>query len=397
MHNSRTATRPTFGFILLVGALTAFGAVSLDLYLPALPAIADDFNASIAAAQLTMSTFLAGMAIGQLGFGPLSDRLGRRPPLLAGILLYTLSSVALLFVPTIEALSAGRFVQGLGACAGVVIARAVVRDRFDTTETARLFSLTFLVLAIAPMLAPTLGAVMLTWFGWPSIFMLFALFGLVVGLAVLFGLPESRSVETAAQAVGETAFASYVAAFRHPMVRGLVLAGGLNGAALFAYIVASPALFIEYFGKNPADFALIFACNMLGLIVTSQLNRRLLRRYGPAALARWGALVALLFSALLVLLALAGLATLPVTMLLLFFGIGSYGFVSANTSAMALEPMPERAGAISALLGSVSFAFGALVALLTAPFAADGPLAIAVAMGVGFAGSAWGIWHATGR
>ena len=395
MHAPAIQNRPSLGFVLLAGALTAFGAVSIDLYLPAIPTIAEDLETTVAAAQLTMSTFLAGMAIGQLGFGPLSDRLGRRTPLLAGILLYTLASIALMFAPDIETLSAGRFVQGLGACAGTVIARAVVRDRFDTTESARLFSLTFLVLAVAPMLAPSAGAGLMYLFGWHSIFLALALFGVIVGVAVYFGLPESRTAATAAQAASESALESYVAALRDRQVLGFIVAGALNGAALLTYVASSPALFIEHFQQSPTSFSWIFALNAMGLIIASQVNRRLLLHFSPATIARRGSVAALAFALLQLLLAGLGLATLPLTMLLLFLGLGCYGFVSANSSALALGAMPHRAGAVSALIGSGSFAFGALAAALTAPFAAQGPLAMAMAMAGGFAGSAYALRRIT--
>lgn len=395
MHGFPVAPRPTAGFILLVGALTAFGAISIDLYLPALPAIAADLGTTVAAAQLTMSTFLAGMAVGQLGFGPLSDQLGRRKPLLLGILLYTLASVALAFAPTIELLSAGRFVQGLGACAGVVISRAVVRDRFDTSETARLFSLTFLVLAIAPMLAPSVGAALMWLFGWHSIFLALALFGAASGIATYLHLAESRSAATAAQAASERFWQSYLASLRHRQVSGFVLASALNGAALLAYVAGSPALFISHFGAGPSAFGWIFALNALGLVLSTQLNRRLLQSFSPAALARNGSIFAFLFSAALALLALLGAAGLAATIALLFLALGSYGFVSANSSALALGAMPSRAGTVSALIGAGSFAFGALASTLTAPFASSGPTAMAVAMALAFLASAVAIRRAT--
>lgn len=392
---ARPTPRPTLGFILLAGALTAFGAVSIDFYLPALPAIAAEFGTTAAAAQLTMSAFLAGMAIGQLGFGPLSDRMGRRPPLLAGILLYTLASIALVFVPSIEALTAGRFVQGLGACAGVVIARAVVRDRFDTTESARLFSLTFLVLAVAPMLAPTAGAGLMHLFGWHSIFVVLALFGVVVGVAVFLALPESRSAQTAAQAAAESPLGSYGAALRDRRVLGFVAAGALNGASLFAYVAGSPALFMDHFGEPPSAFGWIFALNALGLIIASQVNRRLLLHYAPARIARAGSVAALGFALILLVLSAISEPSLAATMALLFLALGSYGFVAGNSSALALGAMPQRAGAISALIGAGSFAFGALAGTLTAPFAAEGPLAMATGMALGFAGSAYALRKVT--
>ena len=388
MH-STVAAKPSIGLILLLGALTAFGAISIDLYLPALPAIAEHFGTPVAGSQITMSAFLLGMAIGQLGFGPLSDRIGRKPPLVAGAIIYTLASLAIMYAPSIEWMAAGRFVQALGACAGVVIARAVVRDRYDTTESARLFSLMFLVLSVAPMLAPTFGAMLLSAFGWQSIFLALAIFGLISGLSVLFGLSESRSHETAAQAASESTWQSYRAALADPMVLGLVLAGALNGAAFFTYISASPALFMEHFGQSPEAFGWIFAVNAGGLVIASQLNRMALKHASPARIARIAIRTALGFSFLYLALALAGLATMPITMVLLFLSLGSFGFVSGNTSALALGAMPIRAGAISALIGAGSFALGAAASALTAPFAAQGPTSIAVGLAAGFAGSAY--------
>ncbi|MGQ5700688.1 multidrug effflux MFS transporter [Sandaracinobacteroides sp. A072] len=396
MHATHGATRPSVGLIILLGTLTAFGAISIDLYLPAMPAIAAHFDQPPAAAQASMSAFFAGMAIGQLGLGPLSDRIGRRPPLIAGAFLYTLASLALAAAPSLDALTAGRFVQALGACAGVVVARAIVRDRFDTVESARLFSLMFLVLAIAPMLAPSLGALMLKLFGWQSIFLLLAVFGLISGIAVFFGLSESRSDETAALAASENALQSYVAALRDRRVLGFVLGGALNGAALFTYIATSPALFMGHYGQSAAAFGWIFALNAGGLIIASQLNRLALRHHAPQRIARVAVMVATGFSLLLVLAAITGLATMWVAMALIFLSMGSYGFVSSNSMALALSAMPTRAGAISALLGAGSFASGALASALTAPFADAGPITTALAMAAGFAGSAYALLRLAG-
>jgi DHA1 family bicyclomycin/chloramphenicol resistance-like MFS transporter len=225
-------------------------------------------------------------------------------------------------------------------------------------------------------------------FGWHSIFLVLALFGLIVGVVVFLGLPESRTQATAAQAALESPLGSYRAALADWQVLGFVGASALNGASLFTYVAGSPALFISHFGQPPSAFGWIFAINALGLIIASQLNRHLLTRLPPDRIARRGSLFALGFSALLLALSALGLAGIWETMALLFLGLGSYGFVSSNSSALALGAMPQRAGAISALIGSGSFAFGATASALTAPFAAQGPLAIATGMAVGFAGSA---------
>lgn len=378
--------RPTLGLVLLLGALTAFGAVTIDLYLPALPTIAAEFGVHGGAAQGTMSAFFIGMAMGQLVYGPLSDRIGRRPPLLIGAVIYTLASLACAMAPSLEMLIVGRFAQALGACAGVVVARAVVSDKFNAVESARLFSLLFLVLGVAPLLAPSLGALLLQTVGWRAIFFVLAAFGLIVGLAIAFGLPESRSAATAELAADESAMRSYKAVFGTRRLMGFVLAGAFNGAALFTYISASPGLFIGHFGVSATVFGWIFAAVAAGLIGASQVNRALLRRFSPPKLMQVGSIAAVACSLLFVTLAATGLASLPITILLLFSALASYGFVVSNSMAMALSLMPERAGAISALIGSASFTFGAIATGLLGLFPSPGSLPMAIGMALGFIG-----------
>ncbi len=374
--------------VVLIGMLTAFAAFSIDLYLPALPAIAADFNATLGAVQGTMASFLIGLAVGQLVLGPLSDRIGRRPPLLAGILLYTLSSAALTLVPTLDLLIAGRFVQAVGACAGLVIGRAIVRDRFSTTETARFFSLTFLIIGVAPLIAPSIGALLLKWSNWHMIFWLLAAFGLMAGIATFALIPESRSAETARQAASENTLQSYVAALSHRRVLGYVLAGGLNGSALFTYLATSPALFMDHYHQSAQQFGFIFTFNALGLVAATQVNRVLLRRFGPGPIARNASVLAFLFSSILLALALI-LPELPMllTITMIFLILASYGFVGANLSALALGEMPARAGVVSALLGSGSYLFGAVATIVTAPLVTGGPATLAGALVIGLGAS----------
>lgn len=386
--------KPTFGFILLMGALTACAAMAIDLYLPGMPTIAAHYGKAPGAAQATMSAFLIGMAIGQLGFGPLSDRVGRRVPLLFGTLLYAGASLAMVYAPSLEWFTFGRFVQALGACAGVVIARAVIRDRFDTTESARLFSLTFLVLSVAPMFAPTVGGALLLKFGWESIFIVLALFGVVLWLAVLFGLPESRTAATAVQAASESPITAYRKSLADRRVAGFVTAGALTGGALFAYIAASPGLFLGFFAQPTSYFGWIFAVNAMGLIIASQLNRMLLRRYSPAAIAGVGTIFSMIFAGILLVAALTGVATMWLTMVLLFLTLAAIGFVMGNASALALGAMPTRAGTVSALSGAFSATAGALASAATAPFASEGPVAMATAMAIMLVGAWFALRHA---
>lgn len=376
--------RASLGFILLVGAMTAFGALSIDLYLPALPVLALEYAVPAARMQQTMASFFVGMGLGQLAWGPLSDRLGRRAPLLGGCLLYTLASLAAAFAPSVEAMTAARFVQALGASAGVVIARAVVRDRFDTLESARVFSLLFLVLGVAPLLAPLLGAVLLETVGWEAIFLVLALFGAGLAAAVWRLLPETRTAATEAFARSESAHTSYRAALGDRAVLGYVLAGAANGIAFFAYIGGAPLLFMAHFGLSSVEFSLAFALTALGLIIVTQLNRVLLGRFSPATLLVTGSIGAALAAGAFLLLALLGEPTLAAVFPLIALAIASYGMVAANSMALALSHMPARAGTVSALIGAVSLGAGALSTLGGSLATLSIPTMLALQMALGF-------------
>lgn len=386
MHAPPSAAprRASLGFVLLVGAMTAFGAISIDLYLPALPVLAQEYAVPAARMQQTMASFFVGMGLGQLAWGPLSDRLGRRRPLLFGCLLYTLASLAAAFAPSVEAMIGARLLQALGASAGVVIARAVVRDRFDTEESARVFSLLFLVLGVAPLLAPLLGAVLLETAGWQSIFLVLALFGAGLGLAAWRLLPETRSAATEAFARAESALASYRAALGHRAVLGYVLAGAANGVAFFAYIGGSPLLFMAHFGLSGVQFSFAFALTALGLILVTQLNRALIGRFTPAQLLITGSVGAALAAFAFLLVALLAEPTLLAVYPLIFLAIGSYGLISANSMALALSHMPARAGTVSALIGAVSLGAGALSTLGGSLAGLEAPTLLALQMTLGF-------------
>ncbi len=367
MSSIAASRSPSLGEILLLGSLTAFGAVTIDLYLPTLPAIARDYGTSDAAVQLTLSTFFVGMALGQLFFGPLSDRIGRRPSILLGCAVYVLASLVCAFAPSIEALVAGRFFQALGCCAGMVTCRAIVRDRYDHRDSARIFSLLMLVLAVAPLLAPTIGGWIAALAGWHAVFLVFVGIGLAVGAAVYWRLDESRSAATAATAATASVLAGYAVLLRQRRLIGYLLVGAANGATLFSYIAGSPDLVINIWGYSEAQFGLIFAIIAVGVVGASQVNRLLLRKATPDQVlgaASIGAAVAGV-----VLLACAMLdAPLFVMFPALFVALSSNGLISANASAGALNVDPLRAGAISGLMGGISFSVGGIASALAAAF-----------------------------
>jgi DHA1 family bicyclomycin/chloramphenicol resistance-like MFS transporter len=333
------------------------------MYLPGLPAIAREFGAETAAAQRTLAVFFVGLSLGQALYGPITDRIGRRRPLLFGCGLYALACLGCALSPSIEALTVLRLAQAIGGCAGVVIARTVVRDLFDAQQSARMYSFLMLVMGVAPITAPLIGGQILLAFGWRAIFVALAVFGAACFLMVLAALPESLPEDRRARAGLGQALRVYGSLLADSRTMGYALAGGLASAAMFAYISGSPFVFIELNGVPPERFGLLFGMNAFGLILASQLNRWLLGRYRggqilPVALATTAG------SGLALLAAAAAGAGFPVLLAALFVCIASTGLVQPNSTAAAMAPHGGRAGSAAALLGAVQFALGALAGSL---------------------------------
>jgi Bcr/CflA subfamily drug resistance transporter len=263
--------------VVLLGALTAFTPLSVDMYLPALPALGAEFGASAGHVQLSVASFFLGLAVGQAFYGPLSDRFGRTRPLYIGLSLFVLASIGCALAPSMDFLIAARFFQALGACAGQVIARAIVRDLFEPKEAVQVFSLLVLVMGVSPVLAPIAGSQMLGFFEWRAIFWVIAMIG-VLGLAgTLIRLHETHLKERAPISLSSV-LSVYGLLLRDRAFVGYVVTGGMAMAGMFAYIVGSPYVFIEYFRVTPGRFGFIFGINALGLVLAAQLNARLVRR-----------------------------------------------------------------------------------------------------------------------
>ncbi len=366
--------------VALLGGLTAFGALSIDMYLPALPEIARDFNASDGVVERSLATFLAGLAIGQLLYGPLSDRIGRRPPLIAGVAIYVIASLLCVFATSANMLAAVRFGQGLGACAGMVISRAIVRDVFDHQESARVFSLIMLVFGLAPVLAPLLGSYLMLVTNWRAVFVFMTLFGALMLYAVVFRLGETRSDATEATARGEHPIAALTLLAGNRRLLGYMLASACNSACLFTYISASPALVMGTYGISPTGFGWLFGLNALGLIAGSQLNRLALSRFHADTILACASIVAAVFGSALLVIALLDIGGLTAIMMMLFGILSSFGFIMGNASAGALSVDPSRSGSISALMGAAGFTVGGFAMTIASLFADGSAIPMATVM-----------------
>ncbi|WP_404711168.1 multidrug effflux MFS transporter [Sphingomonas sp. MMS24-J13] len=352
----------------ILAGMTSFGPLSIDMYLPALPTMARDLAAPPAAGALTVAAFYVGLCLGQLIHGPLSDRLGRRPPLIVGVALYVLASVGGALCGAIGPLIVLRFFQALGGCAGMVIGRAVVRDRFTPAESAHVFSILLLVMSLAPVLAPLLGSFVLLIAGWRSIFWILAGFGTLLWVGIVFGLAETRSEATASHARGESVMRSYAALLGEPRVMGYALLAGCSHMGLLTYLAITPDVLIGGFGLSPRQFGWTIAVNGIGLVAANFFNRRLLGRLGYDTILRRANIGSIVASAVLFVDAFTGFVGLAGVVVPLFFMVGLIGFTQPNAFAGALAHDPRRAGAASALVGCLQFGAGALGASIAGAF-----------------------------
>ena len=349
--------------ILILGALSAFGPLAIDFYLPGFPAMATAFATDETQIQLTLAVYFLGLSIGQLIYGPIADRFGRRIPLLVGVGLFTVASLACALAPSLEWLIAARFVQALGGCAGMVLSRAIVSDKCDAVGAAKVFSQLMLVMGLAPILAPMLGGLLVNLYGWQSIFIVLTAFSALAALAVALGLPESLPDNVPRQPLSG-ALRQYGRLLKDREFLGHALTGGIAMAGMFAYIAGSPFVFIKLYDVPAEHYGWLFGSNAAGFILVAQINARLLANRGPAfLLART---IWIYLAAGIVLLGVSALHTQQLWPLLipLFVCIASLGCIIPNASACAMSGQGARAGSASAMLGCLQFSVAAGAASL---------------------------------
>ncbi|MCO7222583.1 multidrug effflux MFS transporter [Klenkia sp. PcliD-1-E] len=346
---------------LVLGAFVALGPLTIDLYLPALPTIAADLMTTDAAVQLTLTGTFAGLALGQLVLGPLSDAVGRRRPLLAGTALHVLASLLILVAPTVEVLGVLRVLQGIGSAAGAVVALAVVRDLYSGRAAASLLSRLFLVIGVAPVLAPTLGGELLRFTSWRGLFVVLAVVGTASLVAVALTLPETLPARHRHPLRFRRTVVDYGRLFRDRAYVGLVLVAGLVIAGLFSYVSGASFVYQQQFGLDEQQFGLLFGAGAVFLIGTTQTNPVLLRRTSPQVLLTVAVLGGLGSAALLVITAATGFGGLLGVAVPLWLVLASAGLGMPNAPALALSRHGEAAGTAAALLGAVQFGVGAVV------------------------------------
>lgn len=361
---SRLLKTLPLSWLILLGALTAIGPLSIDMYLPAFPEMARGLGAHAGAVEFSLASFFIGMAIGQLFYGPVSDRFGRRRPLMAGLALYSLASLACALVDSVTALVAWRFLQALGGCAGMVIARAVVRDRCAAREAARAFSLLILVFGLAPILAPMLGGWVVTALGWRAIFALLVLYGVGSLLAVYHLLPETHDTRHEPPLQLGNVLADYGRLLASRSFMGYTLVSGLAFAGMFAYIAGSPFVLIQLYTVPVEHFGWIFGLNALGFVILSQVNAQRLKTTPLTVLLHRGVWVPALAGLSLSVCAVTGWLPLPVVLGGFLLYVSSLGFIGPNAMAAALATHGQRAGTASALMGALQFTLATLAGAL---------------------------------
>ena len=347
----------------MLGTLQAFAPLSIDMYLPAMPQMEQVFHTTAGAVQTTMVTFLIGFAVGQVLYGPITDRFGRKPPLYASLLLFIVSSAACAMAPSIRAMAGFRLLQAVAACGGSVMSRAMVRDLFPAHELRRIFSMLVLVMGVSPVIAPLFGSYLLVWFGWKAAFFVQALIGTACLAGMHFRLPESLARDARRPLSLDAIASGYMRLLRDRTFLGASVVCGFSSAGAFAYITSAPFVFIGLYKVPTEKFGWLFGAVAAGMVVASQINGRMPHRVPLWQVLRTANLVQLAAGILLLGTVLSGRGGLPGVFLGVFVYVAAQGFVFPNGSAIAMMRHGEIAGTASALLGTNTFMIAALTTI----------------------------------
>ncbi|AUD03717.1 Bcr/CflA family multidrug efflux MFS transporter [Spirosoma pollinicola] len=353
--------RQHFISILILGILSTISPFSIDMYLPGFPAIAKDLHTPISQVQLSLTAYLVGISVGQLLYGPLLDRFGRKLPLYAGLLVYIAASVGCALSTSIDMLILMRLLQALGGCVGLVAAQALVRDLFPVNQIAQVFSLLTLVIAVSPMIAPTVGGYATIAFGWHSIFIILAVVAALMLVGVFFFLPDGKQPDPALSLRPKAVMGSFFTVLKQPQFLTYSLVGGIATAAPFAYLAGSSDVFMTIYHVSEQQYGWIFAFLAIAMIGPTQLNRFLLKRFSNEQIIFTTLIYQSIVGLLLVIGTWAGWYGLFGLIGMLFLFLGGQGMTNPNASALSLAPFSRHAGSAAALMGSFRMGFGSII------------------------------------
>jgi DHA1 family bicyclomycin/chloramphenicol resistance-like MFS transporter len=355
------ARQSHFHLILILGLLSSIGPLSIDMYLPAFPAIAKDLNTPVSSVMLSLSSFFIGISFGQLIYGPLLERYGRKKPLYAGLFIYALSSIACATTYTVDTLVAFRFFQALGGCVGMVASRAMVRDLFEVKDNAKIFSTLMLVVAVSPIIAPTLGGYLSTYFGWRSIFLVLMAVIILIIAGIYFFLPESKKPDPTYSLKPSSILKSFGSVIRNPQFAMYTFTAAVAYAGLYAYISGSPFVFMVLFNVTEQQYGWIFAIVAAGLIGATQFNTLLLKKFSSQQIVQTALFTQTIIGIVLVSTSIFDINELYSTVTLIFLFLSCQGFIFPNASALSMAPFAHNAGSASALMGFIQMSIGAMM------------------------------------
>jgi MFS transporter, DHA1 family, multidrug resistance protein len=373
--------RSTYFFLILIlGSLTALGPFTIDMYLPGFGAIAEDLHTDVSSVGLTLSSYFIGISAGQLLYGPLLDRFGRKKPLYIGLLAYILASIGCVLTQNIDQFIVLRFFQAIGSCAATVAAMAMVRDIFPVNENAKVFALLMLVVGASPMIAPTAGGYVTTAFGWHAVFIILTVMGILMLLASIFWLPESYRPDTTMSLRPGPIIRNFWQVMKEPQFYTYTLTGAIAFSALFAYVSASPKVFMDVHHVDKKTFGWIFAALSVGFIGSSQVNTLALRRFTSEQILPVALGVQSLVGLFFIFGVMNGWLDLWGTLALLFVLLCCLGFVNPNTAALSLAPFERNAGSASSLMGALQMGVGALASVFVSLDEANSAMPLALVM-----------------
>lgn len=364
-------TKKYIQLILILGSLTALGPFSIDMYLPGFSGIAKDLNTTVAKVSMSLSSYFIGISAGQLLYGPLLDRFGRKKPLFIGLLVYILASLGCVYVADIDSFIFLRFIQAIGSCAATVASVAMVRDLFPVKDIPKVFSLLMLVLGLSPMLAPTIGGYITEDYGWHTVFFILMCMGIAILIAAQLGLPNSYKPDTTISLKPKPIISNFLKVLKEPQFYTYAFTGSIAFSGLFTYVAASPIVFMDIYHVDAKTYGWIFAFMSVSFIGSSQLNSVLLKKFTSEQMIFAALISQSVISIVFLILALNNLLGLYDTIAMLFLFLGCLGISNPNTAGLTMAPFAKNAGSASALMGAIQLGLGALASFAVGVFVKD--------------------------